>query len=87
MANAALNTNLSIFQQIKDFDAIGFRWFIDPMNRLVYEANEERWDDYLALPKFKNAKELRAALMELGRVMPPMPKIDPSKVTYKRIEY
>lgn len=87
MANAALNTNLSIFQQIKDFDTIGFRWFIDAMNRLVYEANEDRWDEYLVLPKFDNAKELRSALTELGRVEPPMPKIDPNNYSISFINY
>lgn len=94
MANAAINTNLSTIQPKQDvfgliakYDAIGFRWMIDSMNQIAFMADEDNWAAYDALPRFENAKELRAALTELGRVEPPMPKIDFAELTFKRIEY
>jgi hypothetical protein len=79
--------NIDVFDLISQYDEIGFHWMIDSMNQIAFIADEERWDEYDELPRFENAKELRAALIELGRVEPPMPKIDPAELTYKRIEY
>jgi hypothetical protein len=79
--------NIDVFDLISQYDEIGFHWMIDSMNQIAFIADEENWAAYDALPRFENAKELRAALTELGRVEPPMPKTDFAELTFKRIEY
>jgi hypothetical protein len=79
--------NIDVFDLISQYDEIGFRWMIDSMNHICFMADEDNWAAYDALPRFEDAKELRAALIELGRVEPPIPKIDFAELTYKRIEY